>query len=314
MSAMSGFSQQKFSEFRFWEDSLIRLRNEVMTAISETQRFARNEDFIALLEEVLYLPDIQKFNWDSVKNFSVIESSDKRFKLFTWAVIKDNESVENFGFLQLYNPARYKYVLFPLYDSRKNMDVPETFIGDHNAWYGAIYYKIIPLIEKNKTYYTLLGFNANNLFTNQKIIDILHFKDEGKKEMSPLFGAKVFKNYAKNRNTRIIFEYNKNANMLLSYDKQAFRKKTGKKDPKTRMPVYERVIDDLIVFEELIPLDESLPKIAAYMVPEISMIQGFVAEDGYWVFIPRVDASNPDKKLPPYVSKHRIIYNSPSQP
>ena len=40
----------------------------------------------------------------------------------------------------------------------------------------ALYYKIIPVIKKNKTYYTLLGWDGNDMFSNKKIIEILEFK------------------------------------------------------------------------------------------------------------------------------------------
>ena len=36
-----------------------------------------------------------------------------------------------------------------------------------NSWFGALYYKIIPVV-KNKTYYTLLGWDGNDMFSNKK--------------------------------------------------------------------------------------------------------------------------------------------------
>ena len=78
---------QKKADFRVWEDSLTRLRDQVMAEPDETARLALNEDFMTLLEEVLQKPDAFKFTWDSVENFSVLASPDNVFKIFTWYVV-----------------------------------------------------------------------------------------------------------------------------------------------------------------------------------------------------------------------------------
>ena len=207
LAVMSVFGQKGF-DFAFWEDSLNRLSEEMMMAPTEVERYGLNEDFMNLLEQVLNEKNAFKFNWDSTRNFSVLTSPDKLFKIFTWFVPKDDYSVENFGFVHVYNEGRKKYVLYPLYDKRYTIDYPRTCIGNHNKWYGAVYYKLIPLKTKNKTYYTLLGFNGNDMFTNQKIIEVLSFKSD----MSPVFGANVFKKYPE-KAYRIIFEYAKSAHI-----------------------------------------------------------------------------------------------------
>ncbi|MCQ2283825.1 MAG: hypothetical protein MJZ57_02855 [Bacteroidales bacterium] len=300
---ISGYAQ-KNSEFRIWEDSLISLRDDVVNEPDETVRLALNEDFMTLLEEVLQMPNSFKHTWDSVQNFAVLASPDNVFKIFTWYVVKADQSIENFGFIQVYNEARKKYVIFPLYDKGATMDYPKTSIGNHTRWYGAVYYKLVPLKEKTFTYYTLLGWNGNNLFSNQKVIEILHFN----KDMTPIFGAKVFKGYTE-RVSRVIFEYSKNANMHLNYEDQQYEVSTGKYNPKTRQMEYRRFDSPMIIFDELIPMEEGMGAIAAYMVPESSLNQGFVEEDGRWVFMKNVRGSNPDRVRPDYEYKPRQIYN-----
>src|SRR5574344_1149837 len=105
----SVFAQKNF-DFRFWEDSLIRLRDNVVSASTEVERYTLNEDFMSVLESVLTEKNSFKFAWDSVHNFSVIASPDKLFKIFTWYVVKDDYSVENFGFIHVYNAGRKKYI------------------------------------------------------------------------------------------------------------------------------------------------------------------------------------------------------------
>lgn len=299
---MTSFAQ-KNSEFRFWEDSLITLRDQVMNESDETSRLALNEDFMTLLEEVLQMPNSFKHTWDSVQNFAVLASPDQVFKIFTWYVVKNDLSVENFGFVQVYNEGRKKFVLFPLYDKRSTIDYPKTQIGNHNRWYGAVYYKLIQTKEKNLTYYTLLGWNGNNLFTNQKVIEILHFN----KEMTPIFGARMFKNYPE-KVSRVIFEYSKNAVLHLNYENQEYEVSTGKYNPKTHQTDYKRMSCPMIIFDELIPMADGM-KSSAYMVPESSLNQGFVEEDGKWLYLPSVRGSNPDKVKPNFEYKPRQIYN-----
>lgn len=100
------FAQKSQSEFRFWEDSLIALRDIVMNEPNETVRLEMNEEFMTLLETVLQKPHSFEYPWDSVRNFAVLASPDKVFKIFTWHVVKKDYTVENFGFVQVYNEAR----------------------------------------------------------------------------------------------------------------------------------------------------------------------------------------------------------------
>ncbi|MDR2978878.1 MAG: hypothetical protein LBV02_00305 [Bacteroidales bacterium] len=302
---LSTFSQ-KF-DFTFWEDSLVRIRDEVVNCPDETQRFSLNEDFMNLLEMVLLAPKSFDYAWKNSTNFAVLESPDKLFKLFTWHVLKNNRSVENFGFLHVYNDSRKKFVIFPLYDKRNTLDYPEMTVGDHNRWYGAIYYSIIPLETKGKTYYTLLGWNGNNLFSNQKIIEVLHFK----KDMSPVFGAKIFKNYPKGKVARVIFEYNKESTLTLRYEIQSYNVNTGKRDPKTRRIIYNTVRSSMIIFDELVAMADGMPDIPAYLVPESSLNQGFIPQEGTWIFVPSVNGRNPDKPREPYLHKNRSFYTAP---
>ena len=297
--------KDKDNGFRIWEDSLIQLRDQVMNEPDETTRLAMNEDFMSLLEEVLQMPNSFKFAWDSVKNFSVLTAPDNMFKIFTWHIVKKDYSVDNFGFIQVYNEGRKKFVLFPLYDKRTTLDYPKTVVGNHNRWYGAVYYTIIPVKAKDFTYYTLLGWNGNDIFTNQKIIEVLHFN----KETVPVFGARIFKNYPE-RVSRVIFEYSKNAVLHLNYEHQQYAVSTGKMNPKTHQLEYKNVDSPMIIFDELIPLEDQMQSIPAYMVPESSINQGFIENDGKWVFMKSVRGANPDKARPNYQYKNRQFYKT----
>lgn len=301
--ATSAFAQKKGSDFQFWADSLDHLRAEVLMAQNDIDRYSLNEDFMNLLEQTLNEKNAFKYGWDSVRNFSVLSSPDKLFKIFTWFVPKDDFTVENFGFIQVYNDARKKYVIYPLFDKRAAMDYPRTTIGNHNKWFGAVYYKIVPLKAKNRTYYTLLGWNGNDMFTNQKVIEVLYFKSD----MSPVFGANVFKKYPE-KSYRVIFDYAKNSVFTLKFQHQTYDVNTGRRDPRSHKVIYETNTADMIIFDYLAPLDDFMGDIPAFMVPESSMNQGFVEDNGKWLFVNSVNGRNPDKALPAYQPKNRQFY------
>ncbi len=304
VSSLSVFSQAD-EDFRFWEDSLIKLRMEVMRSPSEEVRLSLNEDFMNLLEIILLQDNSFDFTWDSVSNFSVTKSPDNLFKLFTWFVVKDDFTYENFGFIHVYNQNRKKYILYPLYDRKNTLSYPEYEIADINQWYGAVYYKIIPLVDKKTTYYTLLGWNGNDLFTNEKVIEILQFDLNSNTPVT--FGAKIFKDYS-SKVARVILKYSKDATLSLKYEMQSYELNTGKRDPKTKKWIYESKSAQMIIFEELIPPDSGIPNIPAYMVPESSMNQAFIPENGKWVFLSRAIGRNPDKILPPRNYQPREFY------
>ena len=256
-----------------------------------------------LLDFVLNQKNAFKHPWDSAKNFSVLTSPDKLFKIFTWFVPKDDYTVENFGFIHVYNEGRKKYILYPLVDKRNVIDYPRTNIGNHNKWYGAVYYKMVMLKSKTKNYYTLLGWNGNDMFTNQKVIEVLSFKQDG----SPVFGANVFKKYPEKSN-RIIFDYAKNSVFSLKYENQSYDVSTGRRDPKTHKVIYETHTSDMIIFDLLAPLDDAMGNIPSFMVPESSINQGFVEDNGKWLFINSVKGRNPDKDMPAHKPTPREYY------
>ncbi len=301
--ATSAFAQKKGVDFQFWADSLDHLRTEVLMAQNDVDRYSLNEDFMNLLEQTLNEKNAFKYEWDSVRNFSVLASPDKLFKIYTWFIPKDDYTVENFGFIQVYNESRKKYVIYPLFDKRAAMDYPRTTIGNHNKWYGAVYYKIVPLKAKNRTYYTLLGWNGNDMFTNQKVIEVLYFKSD----MSPVFGANVFKKYPE-KSYRVIFDYAKNSVFTLKYQHQSYNVNTGRRDPRSHKVIYDYVAADMIIFDYLAPLDDFMGDIPAFMVPESSMNQGFVEDNGKWLFVNSVNGRNPDKELPAHKQINRQFY------
>ena len=125
--------------------------------------------------------------------------------------------------------------------------------------------------------------------------------------MTPVFGANIFKKYTE-KCSRVIISYSKDATMSLNYEYQSYNVGSGKRDPKTRQVTFDKVYAKMIVFDELIPMDEGVPNLPSFMVPESSLNQGFVLDKGKWLFVKSVNRRNPDKDKPNYQPKTRQIY------
>ena len=271
------FSQSK--EIIILSDSVNFYRELSLNTPEEDLRYGYNVQVQAFLEAMLYSKNAVNQNFEALKFISVIMSQDKRIRLVTWMIPKDNQQQEYFGFLQVFDPKTGTFSLYNLNDYRANLISPERQILDPNTWYGTVYYQIIPVENSSKkNIYTLLGWNQNNIFTDIKLIDVLSFKSNGQ----PQFGADIFRK-SPFKGNRIILKYHKGASFNLNFEKHRFY--TGKKDDKGK-PVETEA--QIIVFEQLIPVEEKFVHIPEFHVPESSMMQGFVLNDGKWVFIPSI--------------------------
>jgi hypothetical protein len=151
---------------------------------------------------------------------------------------------------------------------------PEGVIDAKN-WYGALYYKILPIEYNGKTEYTLLGWDGGTSESNFKIIDVLTFVGNTAKLGSPLFKQK--NSFSK----RVVFEYADKSTMSLKFD-----------EPLNR-----------IVYDHLSPEVPSLKGVYSYYVPDFSY-DAFVWEEDSWILKEDVIAINKageDKKTTVFV-------------
>ena len=76
-------------------------------------------------------------------------------------VINDNV-VRQHGAIQM-RTADGSLKLFPLIDKSDIILNMSDTIGNNFGWIGAVYYKIIQTMAGGKNYYTLLGYDENNM-------------------------------------------------------------------------------------------------------------------------------------------------------
>ena len=198
------------------EDSLKTIGLQIVQGKLPAERFKADSIFTRMLVKALVTKNSFYFPFDSIVNISKQFSPDSTFRIFTWQMMINENIVRQHGAIQM-KTADGTLKLFGLIDMSDVVDKPSDTIGNHNGWIGAVYYKIIMKKFDGHTYYTLLGFDENNIRSDKKIMDILEFVD-GK----PVFGKNIFvtnNNPALSKKmTRFIYEFKKLASPRLSYD------------------------------------------------------------------------------------------------
>ncbi len=213
------------------------------------------------MSDLLNRSDIENTAWDSLQRVSVLSSSDKKLKIFTWNVLFENLTHQCFGFIW-YKPDD-NYYLYQLSDFYRENDTLNHKFRSHLEWYGAVYYSIIerPVGRKQKLY-TLLGWRGKNALTQQKIIETLEFD----RNNLPVFGKSRIRVQRK-KTDRIIFTYAINAQMLLRFNKK----------------------QNLIVADHLAPSNSKLEGHYEYYGPDFSY-DAFEYSKGKWILKPNIDA------------------------
>jgi hypothetical protein len=244
---------------RAYEDSLIKVSHTAINNENDVERKNANYSFIRTLVNALKLSNSFAYNFDSLKTISILKSPDNKFRIFSWFVMNEDGSYRFYGAIQMNTP---NLVLHPLEDYSPLMKSPEDSVTDNHKWYGAEYYKIIP-VSGNNPYYLLLGWKGNNVKSTKKVIEVLSFKN-GK----PAFGMPVLQSKNKTRN-RAVFEYNRQASMLLRYVPE----------------------QNLIVFDHLAPPDERMKNQTDMYGPDLSY-DGYKLINGKWQLKENLDMRN----------------------
>lgn len=224
---------------------------------------SKNDNFKISLEKTLKNPDVFDYEFDSLSKFmSTVKSPDGYFRLFNWNIQLPNQKQHYECWILLEDRSIIKLLDY----KNKVPNIEYESLGANN-WLGALYFEIIPLIKKNKTIYTLLGWDGNDMFSNKKIIECLSFN----KKNNIQFGSPLF-NYPDGKNKRrVIFQYNKDSYMSLKYN------------------LIKR--DKYIVFDHLSPTSPNLKDFPDWYVTDLSF-DAFKWEENQWNYIRDFDAKS----------------------
>lgn len=207
--------------FRQAEYQLKDIQWAAFTGKIEAERIEANKKIIGIWDGIVSDARIMQYNFDGLKNdYAIISPKDKKFKLITWNVFKNDGTYAFFGYLLVNNNKRVKtgflkhktiqnYEYFKLIDRSAAIKSPESYIGTPDKWFGMLYTAIIEC----DGFYTLIGYDPNDKLTQRKFVDILYFKNDG----SPIFGKDVFK-FPKKNPKRLMFEWSSDVSMSLKYN------------------------------------------------------------------------------------------------
>jgi len=236
------------------EQLLDSLLTQLRAAETNAEKEERNKVFKAAMSNVLNEPGALSYNFTKLKTVGIIDSPDKKVRIVNWNVEQEDFSHKYFCFVMYDDERKDEIRVTELKDISFGMPSQPSEVIDHENWYGALYYRIIPVEKGSRTIYTLLGWDHNSSLSQLKLIDAMYFTSSKVK-----FGSPVFKigNETKNR---VFFEHSKKANMFLNYE-----------------PHRERIMMD-----HLSPESPALKNFRSYYVPDMSY-DAFVFQNKKWV-------------------------------
>jgi hypothetical protein len=246
------------------EDSMKLHARKMIQDMNAADRFMADSIFIRTLVKSLRTPNSFYYPFDSLETVSRLYAPDSSFRIFSWQFTRDDNFFRQRGAIQMKTDDG-SLKLFPLFDMSDYTTAPQDSVRTPQNWVGAIYYGIIMKTYNNRKYYTLLGFDDNNVRSTKKWIEVLTFDKEGR----PVFGGPYFSIEKENPKAskslaRFNIEYKKVGRARMNYDREL----------------------DMIVFDHLISEDNQ-PDKPFTLVPD-GDYEGFKWDKGYWVHVDKV--------------------------
>lgn len=278
----SAFSKDKLTEVDTFlvrkEDELALLLKTLRDSKNDGELEMNNITFTSALEEILEYPGTLTYPFEKLNTMSTLQSPDGEFRLFNWNVESQDLVHSHYCFLvRKYRNNKNQVIKFK--EDKFTLPPRPDGMLNPNRWYGALYYKIIPVQSGNKTLYTMIGFNGGTRSSNKKILDVFWFKGKSLRIGYPLFQDE---REPKVLNQRVFFEYSDKATASVHYEANINK----------------------IVFDHLIPETGNLKGIYEYYIPDMSY-DAYYWEDDIWKFQVDIAVGNDREK------KRREYYIDP---
>lgn len=256
------------------QDSLAKLGYTIYNEPSEPERLEANFTFVKTLVAALKVPYSYAFPFDSLTMVSLLKSPDDSFRIFSWHIQLNDGSYLYYGTIQLNTPDG-SLKMYPLLDKTYEIAAPEQTITTPDNWYGAQYYRVIPLNNA----FVLLGWKGHTPYVTQKVIEVLQLTDDG-----IMLGKPIFDGAESGTHMRAIYQYNRNVSMYLDYD----------------------AVENRIVLDHLAPADERQQGQYEQYGPDLTY-DAWQLENGRLVLVPDIPLMNP-----PDTKDNR--FNDPTKP
>ncbi len=296
LTAMSfNVSAQSKEAMTAYQTKLQQLFERVANAPTDNERYHANETAVQLFEEALQQENSFFWKWNFGTQVSVLTSSDKIFRIITWAVLRDNGEYECFGFVQSYNSKREEYDVYVLNDmSDEILSREEVVLGPEN-WLGSVYQELIETKHEGRICYTLLGWTGCNNLTQRKVIEPICFRATSSK---PQFGQQLFRREKNLR--RVVLEYSRNAMVNVRFDEQMVRtfenKKMKKKGRVYNVQVAHEEKMKMILFDEVAPMLPGMEGLYSQYVPTGTEL-AYIFVNGRWELRDNAEGRLADPKL-----------------
>jgi hypothetical protein len=236
------------------ENQLVDLLKDLRTAAKNSEKETKNKIFKEYLLETIKINGAINYPFSRLTTIGTISSDDKSIRLFNWNIEQDDQSQKYYCYILRFDERKKDYLISELIDNSFMIPAKPTEILEGKDWYGALYYKIIPISKGNKTLYTLLGYDANTTMSNIKLIDVLSFNGNSPKLGSPIFKSKT------ETLKRVFFEHSEKAYMSLKYEADLNR----------------------IIYDHLSPETPSMTGFYSYYVPDFNY-EAYVLEKDKWI-------------------------------
>lgn len=202
--------------FRRYEDSLILTADSMYSAGLPEMRQDFALVFIRQLKGALSLPGSYSYGFDSLARvINILPAPDGAFRIFNWATAPTEITRRYYGAIQLPGESLKLYGLVD-YSTEIGKAAEDTILTN-GRWYGALYYRIMPLAGTPGAY-TLFGLNSASPLSNKKVLDVLTLTPQGPRFGAPIFGIRS--QATRGRVARFILEYKKEVQASMNWDER----------------------------------------------------------------------------------------------
>jgi hypothetical protein len=250
-------------EFARQEQELLILFEKLRFETNDSKKDSLNAHILSKFKKILEQEASFDYPFKQLRSVGILKSPDELLKIYNWNLFYSDGSNQYSGFVQYRKKKRKSHNLYELKDRSESIENPEQLKLSDQNWYGCLYYDLVEKQIGRETIYTLMGWDANDNFSNKKIIDILQIDRKGIS-----FGMPVL-NYKNKKYHRLIFEYAEQAKMLLQYDKRY----------------------DMIIWDHLSPPNSALKGNYEYYGPDGTQ-DGLNFKNDEWQYHPNIEPKN----------------------
>jgi len=207
---------QDLGKFQIMEDSMLVTADSMYEAFIPDTRTGYSERFARQLVRALRIPNSWAYPFDKLREkINIIKSDDSAFRIFNWEITPSAITKRYYGAIQLPGD-RLQLIGLNDYSEQLGKGAEDSVLSA-GKWFGAIYYRIMPVEVNGQIVYTLFGFNGSATLSNRKVLDAMILDNGHVRFGAPIFGI-ASSNFARRRINRFILEYKKDVQVSMNWN------------------------------------------------------------------------------------------------